>query len=341
LVLDANTGDNYANANTGGDSTIQTGSANIDASVLNIANMNLVGGNWWLVIVNEAGKWIGKILGSPDGAYFAGSEDIEFIVDENGEVIAANTGNGPDSINVASASQESNTTVNQDNNAKIENNINLTANTGDNSASFNTGGDSSITTGDANIIANIVNFVNNNITGGGTLFVNVINVFGSWIGDFVSPGMEKESDQQHYADSDGGTGGSSGNSSNHQGSNSGGSGGDSQANHTSSSGGSGGTGSEGSGVVAGIALSGNTLSPTPSFSSGNALASATLESGLGLNSDEAVGFTEIAGESLDEGKNVLNINLAWLVLLIPAYLLLAIVRKTGLVANLLPFKFGR
>ena len=42
------------------------------------------------------------------------------------------------------------------------------------------------------VIANIVNFVNNNITGGGKLFVTVVNVFGKWIGDFVGPGQKKE-----------------------------------------------------------------------------------------------------------------------------------------------------
>ena len=64
------------------------------------------------------------------------------------------------------------------------NNVDLYANTGGNSASRNTGGDNSITTGDATIVANIINFVNTNISGNGRLFVNVVNVFGSWFGDF-------------------------------------------------------------------------------------------------------------------------------------------------------------
>src|SRR4029077_16659587 len=81
-----------------------------------------------------------------------------------------------------------NNITSQTNAAGIVNNINLAANTGGNNTSYNTGGNSSIATGDANIIANLVNFVNNNVTGGGKLVVTVVNVFGSWLGNFVTPG---------------------------------------------------------------------------------------------------------------------------------------------------------
>ena len=51
-----------------------------------------------------------------------------------------------------------------------------------------------IGTGDAKIVANIVNFVNNNISGGGKLLVTIVNVFGSWLGDFVGPGFSPDPD---------------------------------------------------------------------------------------------------------------------------------------------------
>ena len=60
----------------------------------------------------------------------------------------------------------------QQNNAEIINNIDLKAVTGQNDASKNNGGDSSIKTGDAKIVADIVNFVNNNIQGTGRLAKN-------------------------------------------------------------------------------------------------------------------------------------------------------------------------
>ncbi len=194
LVFDAQTGDNESNYNTGGNSTIKTGNTTVEANVLNIANTNLIGGNMWLVLVNEAGNWIGKILGAPDDANFAGSAGTEFNVDENGFITASNSGNGSGSINNNDVTTTTTDTTTQNNNADIANTLNLSANTGGNQANANTGGDSKIETGDATIVANLVNFVNNNIKGNGKLFVTVVNVFGSWFGDFVSPGNEKQTE---------------------------------------------------------------------------------------------------------------------------------------------------
>ncbi|KKR81158.1 MAG: hypothetical protein UU73_C0003G0274 [Candidatus Daviesbacteria bacterium GW2011_GWA1_41_61] len=192
LNLQAATGDNETNKNTGGSSQIQTGDANVDSQTLNIANSNITGGDWWLVLVNEAGEWVGKIIGSSYGTNYAGSKGTQFTINSSGDITATNQGNGSDSQNTASIDQTASNTTVQNNVAKILNNINLFANTGGNSASKNTGGNSSITTGDANIVANLVNFVNNNIVGGGRLTVVTINVFGKWIGDFVGPGYQKE-----------------------------------------------------------------------------------------------------------------------------------------------------
>jgi hypothetical protein len=185
-------GENDTSRNTDGSSSIQTGNASLTAQVLNVANTNVADGNMWLVIVNEAGKWVGRIIGAPEGSNFAGSQGTEFSVGPNGEITATNAGNGADSTNTSNVSTTSNNSAEQINNANIVNNLNLNANTGHNEASRNTGGNSSITTGDAQIIANLVNFVNNNITGKGKLVVTVVNVFGSWLGDFVTPGHQKE-----------------------------------------------------------------------------------------------------------------------------------------------------
>ena len=190
LILTANTGGNSASGNTGGDAYITTGNANVTAQVLNIASNNIIGGNWWLVIINRAGQWIGQIVGAPQGASFAGSDGTEFAVNEYGEITAINSGNGTGSTNNASVDSTINNTTNQTNNAEVNNNIYLSANTGGNSTNDNTGGDNYITTGDAKVIANLVNFVNNNIVGG-KLLVTFVNVFGSWMGDFVAPGQQK------------------------------------------------------------------------------------------------------------------------------------------------------
>lgn len=195
LILNAETGHNTEDNNTGGDATVQTGSTQTNARVLNVANTNVDGGNMWLVIINEAGKWIGKILGAPDLAHTAASEGTTLQVDDNGNVTASNGGNGAGTTNTAQASINNNTTTTQSNKADVQNTLKLTANTGDNDASNNTNGNTSIKTGDAKIIANLVNFVNNNIKSGGKLFVTVVNVFGKWIGDFVPAGQHKRTTQ--------------------------------------------------------------------------------------------------------------------------------------------------
>lgn len=193
LIIDATTSQNEVNDNTNGDNSIKTGNTNVDANVINVANSNVSGGVWWLVLVNEAGNWVGKIVGSPDGTNMAGSEGTEFVVDENGEVVARNSDNGSGSTNNTSVAQNNTNNTTQENKINLVNNVDLSANTGHNDAKDNTGGNTSVETGNANVVANIVNFVNNNITGGGKLFVTVVNVFGGgWTGNFITPDATKE-----------------------------------------------------------------------------------------------------------------------------------------------------
>lgn len=192
LVLGANTGSNSTGSNTGGGNTVSSGQANATSQTLNVANTNVDDGNIWLVLVNKSGQWVGQILGAPEGSNFAGSAGTQFSVSPSGEITAVNSGNGAGSQNTAVIDQAVNDSTTQSNSARLVNTVNLSANTGNNSASGNTGGDSAISTGDANVIANLVNFVNNNVSGRGKLIVTVVNVFGSWFGDFVTPGTQKQ-----------------------------------------------------------------------------------------------------------------------------------------------------
>jgi len=191
LSVDTNTGNNNLSDNTGGDVEATTGKSNVDVNVVNVANQNVSNGEWWIVLVNQAGQWVGQIMGAPEGATMAGSDGTQFTVNDDGSIQIANSGNGSNSDNNNSVAQKESTTTVQTNNANVTNNLQLSANTGNNDASRNTGGTSEITTGDTNIVANLVNFVNNNISGGGKINVTVINVIGTWIGDFVSPGHQK------------------------------------------------------------------------------------------------------------------------------------------------------
>lgn len=346
LILSANTGDNKASQNTGGSTEITTGDSTVDAQVLNVANSNVNGGDWWLVLVNEAGRWVGRILGAPEGANYAGSQGTEFVVNENGEITAVNSGNGASSQNTASVSQTTNTTTVQTNNAHVVNNIALSANTGGNSASQNTGGNSSITTGDAHVIANLVNFVNNNVTGGGKLVVTVVNVFGSWIGDFVTPGTQKTKEVAVDATPPVGAGpqsiASSGTPSGNNGatnpspSNSQQSspsvGGNSGVNNTGSS-----AQNQNSAVPSTNPVSTNASSSSSSVPVAQRGASTFIASVDGESSDEILGA--ITGEDSSGPKKQITVNLAWFALFIPLVLALILVKKKALLKRILPQRF--
>ena len=306
LILDANTGDNSASGNTGGDAYITTGNADVIAQVLNIANNNIIGGDWWLVIVNRAGQWIGQIVGAPQGANFAGSAGTEFAVSENGQITAVNSGNGAGSASDASVNSNTNNIINQTNNADVNNNIYLSANTGKNSTNDNTGGDNYITTGDARVIANLVNFVNNNIVGG-KLLVTFVNVFGSWMGDFVTPGHTKpqsnlasnNSPEQNSSSDNSGSGDNSG-----------------------SEGNSG--GSTNTIIVQSVNITAAPLSTGSTAGIGRLLVSAASIQDFTANLllGESTSKNKIAN---DNGK--VTINLAWAIMFMPFVLLVLVFRK--------------
>jgi hypothetical protein len=265
------------------------------------------------VIVNEAGNWIGKLIGFGD-SNMAGSEEIDFVVGADGQVYVSNSDNAAGSTNNAQANVTDTTNVNQENNAVIENNINLSANTGGNTSSFNTGGDSTIVTGDANIIANIVNFVNNNIVGAGNLFVTVINVFGSWVGDFVGPGQTKA-----IAEINAGIGGNPANYEDHS---------DNQVDNPSQV-----ATAETQGFV-----SENTASPGILKASTSKLTG--LFAGNKVGSDDPESLAEAPGVNAIEtaADKVMNINLAYLLLLVPVCAFYLVAKKYSYL--LLPKKAG-
>ena len=290
LYLESQTGDNTANQNNQGDVNIQTGQSTVDASVVNIANMNILGGNMWLVIINEAGNWIGKLFGAGDNANLAGSDGVEFAIDPNGEISVINANNAAYSDNNGSVNNTTNNNLTQVNTANVVNNLNLTANTGGNDASKNNG-PVNLQTGDAKAIANLVNFVNNNIAGG-KLLVTFVNVFGSWAGDFMTPGSHKDQEQVAAANNSG-----SQNSSNSQNNNS----------------------SNGNTVAVAGAFAQNSNTNTDSSTKKQSTTHIFFGGKVNVQTaGNAAGnvLTKVLGNT-DEKTNGVKLNLAWILLLIP------------------------
>lgn len=325
LVIDAETGNNSAGYTTDGDGTIKTGNTTVDANVVNIANTNINGGTWWLVFINQAGNWIGKLVGSPDGSEMAGSEGTEFTVDADGQVSVSNNGNGAGSTNNAATSNSVNNTTDQNNTANIHNTLNLSANTGGNNANYNTGGSNNIITGDANVVANIVNFVNNNIVGNGTLAVTFVNVFGNWVGDFVAPGQQKQNksnDPKAVSDARGGVAETVNETTNKS------------ANTTVNV-------EEEKTVV--YEEDEDTIGTVTSKTGGsktaksrNVSVASNGGSGIAYNGTYVAGANTVAADESGsvvkqligaESKKVLNVNLAYIVLIIPLFLLAIITKK--------------
>jgi hypothetical protein len=150
VVVRADTGGNSASGN-GGDGTVTTGNAVAAANVVNIANTNITDSNYMMMVVNNVGNWNGNFI-LPNANFFS-----NFLKGTSG-----------------------NTTVTNNNDATVTNNIGVTANTGGNTATGNDG-NSVIQTGNAAAGANVVNEVNQNLFGGSSLIL-LFRVFGNWSG---------------------------------------------------------------------------------------------------------------------------------------------------------------
>jgi hypothetical protein len=125
---EADTGDNDANMNTGGDVMIDTGNASTGVGISNEANSNVA--------------------------------DVEGCCAVDAEVEIS--GNGYESDNDADLRLKTDTQVFQDNYAKIKNDVEAESETGENDANMNTGGDVMISTGKADTTVLISNSANSN-----------------------------------------------------------------------------------------------------------------------------------------------------------------------------------
>jgi hypothetical protein len=130
--IDSDTGDNDANDNTGGDVTIETGDASAEVGISNSANAN-----------------VASVSNSSEGE----GDGLSIWI----------TGNGADSSNLLNLALASSTVVDQSNYADVSNDVDVDADSGDNDAEDNTGGDVMIETGDAEVEVGVDNAVNFNV----------------------------------------------------------------------------------------------------------------------------------------------------------------------------------
>lgn len=146
------------NNRRGGDAT--TGNATNNLNIINMANRQIVGGNVLLVFVNVLGTWYGVIMDAPEG--------------QNTAVLGGDI--TQNSIGCGCGLSGDNSS-----NSQINNNINLTATSGNALVSGNRRGGNA-TSGDATTSLNIANIINSQISLSNWFGILFINVFGTWNG---------------------------------------------------------------------------------------------------------------------------------------------------------------
>ena len=202
VKLNAQTGDNKTSFNTGTGSG-EFGETDAETNTINLANINVTGDSWWLVIVNTFGSREGATIGSPSNMVVKASKNTTILSPANSGIEARNSSTGPDSDNNASVEINHSTNIENDNEATINNDIVINAITGENETKHNTG-HGHVDTGDVKAASNLINIANSNITVGNWLLA-VVNVFGDWKGNIRFPdGMSGDSSDNGETSGDGG-----------------------------------------------------------------------------------------------------------------------------------------
>src|SRR3990167_2963478 len=189
---DADTGDNDANDNTGGEVSVETGDASVDVRVSNALNSNTAGlkmGSSTELYQENVADVTNKVYADAD----TGGNDAE---DNTGGSVSVETGNASVKVDLATTANSNSAKVGgegeggslsawitgngtysdndidlelgslvllaQSNFADVYNKVDADADTGDNDADDNTGGDVSVETGDAEVDVEVDNLVNFN-----------------------------------------------------------------------------------------------------------------------------------------------------------------------------------
>lgn len=166
IGLGGNTGDNTIEES--GDSVIDTGDVGIINIVINYINNNFFGEGkeFFVDIFNHVMDTI-DLSGYYDDSQAESGGECEIL---NCEV-----------------------TVNNDNEAVLNNAVVIDANTGANLIASSSG-ESYIETGDIDIVSDVLNIANLNVTGEGWFFA-VVNIFGTLEGDVILPGIDEGTDE--------------------------------------------------------------------------------------------------------------------------------------------------
>ena len=171
----ANSGENAASENTG-NATVTTGDAGVGVEQVTADNL-VTAGSYGEVEHNlSAGPESGDLVLNFD----PGSGEV---LGDSFRSVNSVTGSGSDNAVEIDSTRE--TLVEIQNDGVVNNTLTAVANTGENTAGDNTG-NATITTGNANVAATLLTFLNTNVVDG-ALWLSVSDIFGDLSGNVVIP----------------------------------------------------------------------------------------------------------------------------------------------------------
>ncbi len=176
----ANSGNNIASDNTG-NATITTGDTSVLSSLFNLANTNIFGTDEINILYQDIYGSFGGNINLADASSYQLSQLSQGPV----TLGSSNEMTGFNSDNVAQNSGSLVVDFFNDNDGVLDNDLNLSAISGGNTTSDNTG-NAFIETGDADIVANLINMLNTNVFTD-SFYLGMINVFGDWNGNLILP----------------------------------------------------------------------------------------------------------------------------------------------------------
>ena len=163
-----------------------TGTANAVAQIVNVINSIISSGQSFVGTINIYGNFDGDILLPQDtlnNILAANYPTVNATLNPDGSISTiSNTGQG--SANTVNNTSGSNTDINNTNNTGINNNVDLTAASGDATVSENTQAGSA-TTGTAGTNLVLLNLTGQQIICGDAMLV-FVNVLGNWVGMIIN-----------------------------------------------------------------------------------------------------------------------------------------------------------
>ncbi|MBI3952704.1 MAG: hypothetical protein HY336_01985 [Candidatus Doudnabacteria bacterium] len=179
----AQSGDNTITGETAQDTLVETGDSVSVVNTQNFLNTTLINQNWFLGIVNTVGEWTGGVYSLPDevqmtqtplGMTFFSTSSNDAELNSQFEDLMSEVAEGKEVV----------IEIENSNEAEINNQIQIDANSGNNEIVGANLANSRIITGQTLALANIFNFANLNLINS-NLYLSFTNIFGPWDGNVV------------------------------------------------------------------------------------------------------------------------------------------------------------